>query len=428
MATYLIKGGKPLKGTITPIPNKNAVLKIIPAALLTDEVVTLHNVPKSSDVRIMLRIIKSLGGKVSYLNKGKSVRINAKSVNSYEIDQDLSQKAKASVMFIAPLLLRFGKVSMPIPGGCKLGSRPLDAFIGNMKDLGVTYKRKQGYYLEAAKLKGTKIWSWFPSVTATENFVILATMTPGTTEIYNAACEPHTQDLCNMLVSMGANISGIGTNKLVIKGVDNLHGTEWNVIPDHLDIGGYIAAGAVTGGELLIKNAIPSHLGMMLQVFEKVGIRVDIRGEDIFVPAKQSLVCAKTVRDDVFEIFSLPWPGLPLDFIQVMMICALKAKGSMILHNSFQEYGMFWINELVKLKAKVIMADPHRVITFGPTDFKPTHIFAPNIIQATFALFLAALSAKGESIFEDSSDSLDRRYPDIEEKYSKIGANIKRIK
>lgn len=428
MSYYKIQGGKSLKGQVEPIPNKNSILKLIPAALLTDEPVTIHNVPDSTDVRIMLKIVRQLGGKVTYLDDRKSIRITGAGINTYEMDPVLSQKAKASVMFMAPLLLRFGKASMPIPGGCKLGTRPLDAFMSNMEMLGAKYRREKGYYIEAENLKGSKIWSWFPSVTATENLIMLATLVPGVTEIYNAAAEPHTQDLCNMLVAMGAKIEGIGTNRIIVEGVDKLRGTEWKVIPDHLDIGGYIAAAGLTGGELTIKNAIPEHMQYILQAFEKLNLKTEIRGEDIFVPGNQKLVCETTVRGDIYEIFAMPWPGLPIDFMQIMIVTALKAEGSLILHNSFQEYGMFWIEELVKLKAKVVMADPYRVLTFGPTKFQGAKIFAPNIIQATMGLFLAALAAEGETILEDRNDSLLRRYPNLVEVYNALGANIERIK
>ena len=210
--------------------------------------------------------------------------------------------------------------------------------------------------------------------------------------------------------------------------MDKLKGTEWSVIPDHLDIGAYIAAAALTGGEITVKAAIPGHMSYIIQSFEKVGVKAEVKGNDIYIGPHQKLECETTVRGDIYEIFAMPWPGLPVDFMQIMIVTALKAKGSMILHNSFQEYGMFWIEELVKLKAKVVMADPYRVLTFGPTDFKGSKIFAPNIIQATMALFLAALSAKGETVLEDRSDSLLRRYPDLVEVYTSLGAKIERVK
>lgn len=427
MATYKIHGGIPLKGEITPVSNKNSILKLIPAALLTDETVTIHNVPKSSDVRGLLKIVKQLGGKVSYFNEGNSIRINAKDLNTYEIDPELSQKYRASVMFMGPLLIRFGKAYMPIPGGCKLGTRPLDAFLDNMVQMGANYVREKGYFLEAENLKAKEITSWFPSVTGTENLIMMAVLTKGKTIINNAAAEPHTQDLCNMLVSMGAKIDGIGSNRIIVEGVEELSGTEWTVIPDHLDIGAYIAAAALTGGEITINNAISEHMDLMLQVFEKLGVKVKIQGDKIFVPAKQRLECELTARGDIMEIFAMPWPMLPIDFNQIILVTALKSKGSIILHNPFQEYGMFWIEELAKMKAKVVMADPHRVITFGPTEFEAAKLNAPNIIQATMALFIAALSAPGTTTLVDNDDSLIRRYPDLIEKYTALGAKVELV-
>ena len=424
MATYKIVGGKPLKGVIEPVPNKNSILKLIPAALLTDEPVIIRNVPKSSDVRLMLKIVKQLGGKISYLDGGSTVKIIAKDLNSYEMDPALSQKAKASVMFMGPLLVRFKKAHMPMPGGCKLGTRPLDAFIDNMVQMGAKYIREKGYYLEAEKLHATKIWSWFPSVTGTENTIMLAVLTKGITEIYNAASEPHTQDLCNMLNAMGAKIYGIGSNKLTIEGVEKLNGVEWTVIPDHLDVGGYIAATAMTKGEITIKNAIPEHMQMIFQFFEKIGIKVKVKDNDIYIDGNQKMQCALTVRGDILDVKAFAWPFLPPDFVHVALVAALKAKGSIIFHNSFYEYAFFFVEELAKMKAKVIMADPLRVITFGPTEYKAAKLIAPNIIQATMALFLAALSAEGTTILEDSEDSLMRRYPDLVENYRKLGADI----
>lgn len=428
MSIYKITGGIPLKGKINPVPNKNSILKLIPAALLTDEPVTIHNVPTTTDVRVMLKIVQQLGGKVTYLNGGSTVRIVAKDVNTYEIDPDLSQKVKSAVMFMAPLLLKFGKAEMPIPGGCKLGTRPLDAFIENMVELGAEYKREKGYFLEAKNLKAKKIWSWFPSVTGTENLVMLASLVKGKTEIYNAASEPHTQDLCNMLIAMGAKIEGIGSNKLTIEGVDKLHGTEWTVIPDHLDIGGYIAAALLTDGDITVENAIPEHMGMIIQAFEKLGAKIEVKGNNIHIPKGQKLECKQTVRGDIYDIKAAAWPLVPPDFIHVLVVTALKASGSMIFSNPYYEYSFFYIEELIKMKAKVIMADPFRIITYGPTKFKAEKVFAPNIIQATVALFLAALSADGVTMLDDRDDSLLRRFPDLVEKFQSLGAKIERTK
>lgn len=427
MATYKITGGIPLNGEVTPVPNKNSILKLIPAALLTNETVTIHNVPKSSDVRIMLKIVRQLGGKVAYSHGGSTVKITAKGMNTHQIDENLSQKAKASVMFMAPLLHRFGKADMPIPGGCKLGSRPLDAFIDNMVQLGAVYKRERGYYIEAGNMKGAEVWSWFPSVTGTENLINLAVLTPGRTTIYNAACEPHTQDLCNMLVSMGAQIQGIGSNKLIIDGVESLRGTEWTVISDHLDIAEYIAVAAVTNSELRVNNAIPEHTSNIRAAFSKLNIQTYYEEDTLVIPNNQELIANKTVRGDIQQVMALQWPQFPPDAVQSLVVAACRAQGSMMFHNSFYEYGFYFIEELAKLKANVVMADPHRVITYGPAEFQATTIKAPNIIAAAKALFVAALGAQGTSTFVDETDQLSRRYPNLVEDYKKLGAKIEKV-
>ena len=428
MSTYRIQGGVPLSGEVSPVPNKNAVLPAITAALLTNEQVTLNNVPKSSDVRIMLRLIRKLGGKVSYSNFGHTVKINAGSVNTNKIDTKLSKKIVAASMFMAPLLTRFKSAFMPIPGGCKLGTRPLDTFIGNMEKLGITYQpTDKGFYLHSKNLKANKIWSWFPSVTGTENLIMIACKIPGVTEIYNAACEPHVQELCNMLVSMGADIKGIGSNKLVIHGVENLKGTEWTIISDHLDIAEYIATAAITKGTIKVKNAIQNHMELILQAFEILGIKTHYEENTLVISGEQSREIKKTIKGNIFDIKALFWPLFPPDVIHSLIITALGSEGSIIFHNSFYEYGFFFIEELAKMKGNVVMADPHRILTFGPTKWRAGTLVAPNIIAATKSLLIAALAAPGESILLDETDMLMRRYPNILEEYKNLGARIERI-
>ncbi|HMT01553.1 MAG TPA: hypothetical protein PKC14_04465, partial [Candidatus Absconditabacterales bacterium] len=330
MTKLIINGGKALKGTITPVANKNSVIKMIPAALLTDEIVTIHNVPMSSDVKYMCQIVEKLGGKVEYLNNNTTLKIDCSTVNRFDIDPELSDKMKASVMFLGPLLIKFGKAQMPTPQGCKLGTRPLDSLIQNMIDIGADYKHENGnYYLsiDQSKISGKEIRSRFPSVTGTENLIIFATKIQGTTIIYNAACEPHTQELCHFLNARGANISGIGSNKIIIEGVGHLKGVEWTVDSDHLDVGGFIAATVMTGGELTIKNAVVKHMDMILQVYKKLGVTVEIdRAKDeIFVPKNQKLVIDKTVKGDLFDIKALHRPLFPADLNHVASVLALKA-------------------------------------------------------------------------------------------------------
>jgi len=426
MSQLIINGGKPLKGTFTPVANKNSILALIPATILTDEEITFHNVPATTDVKAMCVMLKKIGAQVEFLNGGKTLKINCKDVNSWTLDEELSQSIKASTMIMGPLLTRFGKAEMPIPGGCKLGTRPLDSLIENMVELGADWKRNKGYFLEAKELKGKEIWSWFPSVTGTENLILMAVKTPGKTVLYNAACEPHVQDLCNMLVKMGAKINGIGTNRVEVEGVEKLNGVEWTVQPDHLEVGGFIAAAVMTNSELTIENAGVEHMGIILQVFEKLGVkvRIDKENNSIFVPKDQDLEISRTVRGDILDIKPFAWPLYPPDLIHVAVVLGLYSKGSAIFHNSFYEYGFFFIEELAKMKATTVMADPHRIITFGPTKFQPANLIAPNIIQAAYALFLCALSAEGKTVLKNA-DSLFRRYGDIIEKFKALGADIR---
>lgn len=427
MAKMIINGGIPLKWEVTPIANKNTIIKLIPAALLTDEDITIHNVPMSTDVINALKILEKLGGKVEYLNEEKSsIKLNCGSINSYSIDAELSDKMKASVMFLWPLLVRFGKSRMPTPQGCKLWTRPMDAIIENMIRMWAKYTHSEGtYYLEAEELKATEVWQWFPSVTGTEILILVAAMTPGKTVINNAACEPHTQELCEFLNSMGANISGIGSNRLIIEWVDKLTGTEWTVASDHLDVGGFIAAAVMTGGEITINNAVTKHMNMILQVYSKMGIHVEVDRENdkIFVPKNQNLIVEKTVKGDIYEIQAFNWPLYPPDLIHVAVVLALKAKGNIMFRNTFYEYSFFFVQQLAKMKALTVLADPTKVVTFWPTNFKPATMLCSDIIQASYAMMIAAMAAEGRSELLEC-DSIFRRYPNVVEQFKKLWADI----
>lgn len=425
MSKLIINGGKPLRGTVTPVANKNSILKAIPAALLTDEDVILHNVPKTTDVKAMCKILEKLGATVEFSNDGETLKINCKNTTSWVLDAELSQSIKASTMFMGPLLARFGKAEMPIPGGCKLGTRPLDSMMENMVELGAVYRREKGYFLEATNLKGKEIWSWFPSVTGTENLVLLAVKTPGKTVIYNAACEPHTQEMCRMLVQMGAKISGIGTNKLEIEGVDYLKGVEFTITSDHLDVGGLIAATVMTGGEVTIEKAVTEHMGLILQTFQKLGVDVEVDrvNDRIFIPQKQRLEISKTVRGDILDLKAWAWPLFPPDLIHSAIALGLYSKGNAIFYNVFYEYGFFFIEELAKMKATVVMGDPHRLVTFGPTRFQAANLTSPNIIAAAQGLLYCCLSAEGRSTISQA-DPLFRRFSDMIDKFNALGADI----
>lgn len=423
MSKLIINGGKPLSGTVTPVANKNSILKLIPACILTEETVTIHNVPKSSAVTIMLSVFKQLGGEVKFLKKDV-IQLNASGINTPIIDSELADKERATFVFLGPLVSKFGKAEISDPGGCKLGNRPLDTLFQGLQALNVKVDKDNGYKVYTEGLIGNEhVWLEEASVTGTENLILTAVKAKGRTIIYHAACEPHTQDLCNFLVSLGAKIDGIGSNKLIIDGVEKLTGGEWTVISDHIDIGGLIVGAAITNGELLIKNAIPEHMIQILNNFKKVNLKYEIRGEDIFIPSGQELECKLNIRGDIDKIVSQTWPGFPVDLMPQALVLAAKGKGNLKIHSYMYETQLFFIEELQRLKASLIMADPHRVITFGPAKFKGGRTTAPNIIQGVHAVMLAGLAAEGKTVIENA-DMLARRYPEIISVMKGLGADI----
>lgn len=427
MSSIKIQGGYPLNGTVKPMPNKNSILKIIPAAVLLDSPVLIHNVPKSTSVVILLQIFKQLGGKVSYPKKG-SVRLDGTTINTSAIDEDLAMKERSSFVFLGPLISRFGTASIKDGGGCKLGNRPLDTMFKGMVDMGVVVDKNDGYKLESKRgLKGSNVWLLEASVTGTENLVLAAVKAKGTTTIYNAACEPHTQDLCKFLNAAGANIQGIGSNKLIIEGVNNLNGGEWTIPSDHIDIGGLMVMAAVTGGELLIKNAIPEHMTQVINNFEKLNLKVEIRGEDIFIPGNQTLKAIPNFKGDMDKIKDEPWPGFPVDLIPQALILALASKGNIRVYSNMYEVQLIELfAELFKMNSKMTLTNPNQIITFGPTEFRGTKVNASTILQCTHALILAGLAAKGTTIINEA-DIIYRRFPDIIPTLKKLGARIEEI-
>lgn len=413
-------------GQVTPVANKNSIIKLIPAALLTDEDVIIHNVPTSSDVVIMLEILEKLGGSYTWFNNKTSLTINCSGVHNYAIDAVLGDKIKASAMYLGPLLLRFGRASMPTPQWCKLGTRPMDAFIEGMIELGASYTHADGeYLLESDWLVAKEIRQWFPSVTATENLIITASKVPGTTTIYNAACEPHTQDLCHMLVAMGAQIQWIGSNRLEVTGVSSLSGVERTVVSDHLDVWWLIAATIMTEWEITIHRAATKHMGIILQVFGKMWVKVvvDYDADTIFVPREQHLVIDKTVKWDPLRVHAMQWPLLPPDFVHTCAILALKAEWIAIWDNLMYEYGWFFVQEIAKMKGQMTMMNPVSVMTSGPTQFQSAHLVCTDIIQASYALLLAAMAAPGTSKLVNYK-YIFRRFPNIVEEFNKLWAKI----
>lgn len=426
MSTIKIQGGYPIKGTVTPMPNKNSILKLIPAAVLADEPVIFHNVPKSTSVRYLLQIFKQLGGKVGYL-PDNSIRLDGSTIHTSAIDETLAMKERSSFIFLGPLVSRFGKASIRDGGGCKLGNRPLDTLFQGLRGLGVKIDKEDGYKISTSGLKGKEIWLLEASVTGTENLVLAAVKASGTTIIYNAACEPHTQDLCNFLVSIGAKIEGIGTNRLTIEGVEKLGGGEWTVIPDHIDIGGLIVAAAITNGELLIKDAIPHHMTQIINNYKKLNLKVEVRDNDIFVPSGQELFAKPNFKGDMDKIKDEVWPGFPVDLIPEALVLALKSKGNIRVYSNMYEVQLIELfAELYKMKANMTLTNPNQIITFGPSNFQGTQVNASTILQCTYAMFLAGLCAQGTTIIENA-DIIYRRFPEIIQTFKSLGARIEKI-
>ncbi|WKZ31210.1 MAG: UDP-N-acetylglucosamine 1-carboxyvinyltransferase [Candidatus Dojkabacteria bacterium] len=424
MTTYKIVGGEPISGTVTPMPNKNSIVALIPAAVLADEPVVFSNVPMSSSVRVMLRIFRKLGGKVSYLKDGK-IKLDASTINYTVVDKELAKKERASIMFLGPLVSRFGEAEFGQSGGCKLGSRPIDTLLQGLTNLGAKIDPENIFHITANGLKGNdKIWQLETSVTGTENLVIAAVKAEGRTVIYNAACEPHVQDLCNFFNSIGADIRGVGTNRLEINGVEKLRGGEWSVIPDFVDIGGLIVAAAITGGELTIKNAIPDHMQHILMFYDKISLKYNIDGDSIHIPAKQKLECKPNAQGDMDKITAQPWPtGFPADLIPQALVLAASAGGNIRIQNMMYETQLNFVDTLNKMRAKIALTSPNQAITFGPSQFKGTVVSAPDILQCAHAVALAAFAAKGETKILNA-DIINRRYPEFVSTFKKLGAKI----
>lgn len=430
MSKLKITGGIPLNGVIKPTANKNSILKLIPATILVNAPVKFNNFPLTQSTRVLLDILKALGGNVEIVDNN-TVIIDSRNINSFEVDDELASLERSSLMFLGPLVGKFGKASVKDSGGCKLGVRPLDTLFQGMKALGVEVSGSKKYELSAPNglIGNENIWLLEASVTGTENLILAAVKAKGKTVIYEAACEPHTQDLCNFLVKCGADISGIGSNKLTINGVPNLGSNdliEWSVIPDHIDIGGLIVAAAITGGEITIKDAIPHHMTQILNYFKKVNLDVEIRGEDLFVRGNQELKCLPNFKGDLDKIPDKPWPGYPVDLIPQAVVLATFASGNMRVHSFMYETQLFFVEELLKMNGKLHLANPHTVVTLGPSKFRSAKINCPDVIQAAHALIIAALAAEGETIL-NNVDHIFRRYPDILEEFTSLGAKIEKI-
>ncbi len=434
MASFVIEGGHSLKGDIYPQGAKNEVLEILCATLLTAEAVTVHNVPDILDVNNLLQLLREMGVTVSALGGG-SWRIEAADVDFSYMESDTFLKhcaaLRGSVMLMGPLLARFGKAVISKPGGDKIGRRRLDTHFAGIQRLGAELSYNHGresYEMHADKLQGTYMLLEEASVTGTANIVMAAVLAKGRTTIYNAACEPYVQQLCRMLCRMGAHIEGIASNLLVIDGVEALHGTEHTIQPDMIEVGSFIGMAAMTQSELTIKNASYDNLGIIPDSFRRLGVELEQRGEDIFVPAQESYCIDSFLDGSIMTIADAPWPGLTPDLLSVMLVVATQAKGSVLIHQKMFESRLFFVDKLIDMGAQIILCDPHRAVVIGHNrafKLRGGNMTSPDI-RAGIALLIAALSAEGTSRIHNI-EQIDRGYQDIEGRLNALGARITRI-
>ncbi len=425
MEKFHIEGGIALKGEMTPSGNKNAALPILAATLLTNEPVILHNVPNIRDANDMRKLVASLGVKMESLG-GNSWRITARTVHPADLDPDLCRRIRASILLAGPMLARTGGFRLPPPGGDVIGRRRLDTHNLALKALGADVEYgHSAFEFQAKRLKGTDILLDEASVTGTENVLMAAVTAKGTTILRNAASEPHVQELCMMLNTLGANIRGIGSNTLHIEGVESLHGGEFTIGPDYLEVISFIGAAVVTRGELCIRNAGSQYLDMIRFVFRRLGVNWEVEGEDILVPAKQRLKIEPDLGNAIPEIKSNIWPAFPTDLISIAITVATQARGSVLFHDWMYPGRMYFTDKLVAMGAQIVLCDPHRVIVTGPSKLYGESVESPDI-RAGMALLLAALAVPGKSTIRNVGQ-IDRGYERVDEKLRSLGARIERL-
>jgi len=435
MGTFKIEGGHELSGEITPQGAKNEALQILCAVLLTAEKVTVNNIPDIVDVNKLISLLEDLGVKIQKKGKGsytfKADDVNLDYLQSDQFKED-GRGLRGSIMLVGPLLARFGKGYIPKPGGDKIGRRRLDTHFEGFINLGAKFrynKEEHFYGVEAKKLKGTYMLLDEASVTGTANIVMASVLAEGKTTIYNAACEPYLQQLCKMLNRMGAKISGIGSNMLIIDGVDELGGAEHTMLPDMIEIGSWIGLAAMTKSELTVKNVSWDDLGQIPTVFRKLGITLEKRGDDIYIPQhKDGYKIQNFIDGSILTVADAPWPGLTPDLLSIILVMATQAKGEVLIHQKMFESRLFFVDKLIDMGAKIILCDPHRATVIGhdfKSTLKATTMVSPDI-RAGISLLIAALSAKGTSTIHNI-EQIDRGYEDIDTRLRAIGAKITRV-
>jgi UDP-N-acetylglucosamine 1-carboxyvinyltransferase len=423
MPKFVVEGGRPLNGTIRPAGNKNAALPIIAATLLTEDEVVLENVPNIRDVRTLLELITVLGAEVEWLDRN-SVRVQAREVGVNELDAEMAAHIRASILLAGPMLARVGRMMLPPPGGDVIGRRRVDTHFLALSKLGAVVQADRGYRIETSGLTGADIFLDEPSVTATENAVMAATLAKGHTRLRNAAAEPHVQDLCNMLNDFGARISGVGTGILEIDGVDRLHGGKFRISSDHIEVGSFIGLAAVTGGEILIEDAAVGHLDSTLLGFDRMGIRCEIRGRDLFVAANQERAIRMDLGGHIPKIDDGPWPAFPADLTSIALVTATQCRGTILIYEKMFESRMFFADKLISMGARIVLCDPHRAVVVGPSRLHAAPVESPDI-RAGMALLIAALGAEGDTELFNVGQ-IERGYERIDERLRALGAHITR--
>ncbi len=425
MEKFLIEGGAPLSGTMVPAGNKNGALPILASCVLTEDEVIVGNVPRIRDVEAMLEILRAIGVEVAWRGPNE-LSLCAANVTAVEIDRELAEQIRASFLLAGPLLARFHRAVMPPPGGDVIGRRRLDPHLDAFRAMGALAECGREIVLTAPKgLRSTDVFMDEPSVMATENALMAAALIPGTTVIGNAACEPHVQDLARMLVKMGADIQGIGSNLVTVNGAEKLSGCAHEVAPDHIEIGSFMALAGVTGGELRIKDTVPADIRMIRLVFERLGLRSELQNNDVIVPGGQKLVVQADVGEYKSKIQDGPWPAFPADLTSIAVALATQAEGSILVHEWMFENRLIFADKLILMGADIVMCDPHRAIVTGPRRLRGERVESPDI-RAGMAMLLAALCAEGRSEIGNIRQ-IDRGYERIDERLRDLGAHIERV-
>ncbi len=428
MSRFVIEGGLPLSGEITAAGNKNGALPMLAACLLTDEAVTFRQLPDIEDVRCMYEALEDLGADLSGVAPSRgTATVRIADIRHTAPDADICQRMRASFVLAGPLLARAGRAELPAPGGDRIGRRPLDTHIHALIALGVQVDVDPDRYVLTAPdgLTGAEIFLEEMSVLATENILFAATLARGVSVIHNAASEPHVQDLCRMLVAMGARIEGIGTNVLRVTGVERLHGASVDVGPDYVEVGSFIALAAATGGALTIRRARPAEHHVTAAAYGRLGVRWEVRGDDLYVPAGQDLVVREGLHGAVPRIHSAPWPGFPADLTSIALVLATQSHGTSLIHEWMYESRLYWVDRLISMGAQVIVCDPHRAVVIGRARLYGQTVSSPDI-RAGMALVIAALIAEGQSVIQNAQQ-VDRGYERIEQRLQALGARIERV-